>query len=475
VLGSPWRRFVVVLSANHDSRVGVEWMAYPRDAPGGAQSMAKKATFIVDAPLSVGSVFADRYRIERVIAHGERKWTYLASDMKTRGQRQVALAVMDPGPASAVSQREVEMMGKVGGHDCIVTLHDFDLDAPRPYLVFEYLPGGRLRDHCRNLQASGSQVPLSEFFRTARQLSRALAHVHGRGVIHRDVAATNILLDERGVAHLGDFDQAVSAQEASAAPLAPLNSEGFAAPELLDGATADHRADLYALGAVLYELLAGAPPAAGGLPVPPSRLRQDVPPRLDKLILSMLAADREDRPKNAEEVLGELRDIERRAHLDLLISGGESASLEFKQTMRWDTQLHKRSADVLKAGIKTVCAFLNSGGGTLLIGVANSGEPTGLQDDLQDFSDQKSVDGFELKFRSALSANLSPDSNQLVTLSFPYVNSVQICRVDVSSSPRPVFLTAKGSAAEFFVRRGNASDPLPDIRQAYEYIHDHWR
>jgi serine/threonine protein kinase len=277
---------------------------------------------------------------------------------------------------------------------------------------------------------------------------------------------------------LGDFDQAIPDEEAPTAALVPLKPEGFAAPELLTGATPDHRADLYALGAVLYELLAGAPPAADGLltqVVPPSQLREDVPPCVDALILSMLAADCEDRPKSAEEVLGELRDIERAADLELLIAGGESASLEFKQTMRWDTKLQTRSAEVLKASMKTVCAFLNTAGGTLLIGVADSGQPTGLQDDLQDFSGKKTVDSFELKFRDALSGNLSPDPSHLVTLSFPYVNGVQICRVDVSSSPRPVFLAAKSGPAEFFVRRGNASHPLPNVRQACEYVHDHWR
>jgi serine/threonine protein kinase len=459
-------------------------------------------TPIVDAPLRVGSVFADRYRIEDVIAHGVRKWTYLASDMKANGRRQVALAVMDPGPASAASQREVEMMGKVGSHDCIVTLHDFDLDAPSPYLVFEYLPGGRLRDHCRDLQAGGAQVPLVDFFRAARQLCRAVAHVHERGVIHRDVAATNILLDERGVPHLGDFDMAISAEEAAMAALVPLTPEGFAAPELLSRATPDHRADLYALGAVLCELLAGTEPALGSQHAevePPSRKRSDVPPGLDKLIVSMLATDPEDRPSSAQAVLDELRRIERTADLDSLISNGETARLEFKQTLQWDTSLHKRNPELLRACVKTVCAFLNGVGGTLLIGVANSGEPTGLEDDIRDFSDRKTTDGFESRFRDALVAGLDPESSHLAVISFPFVHGVQICRVDVERSPHPVFLVSKNipqqfyvrqegappqpvkcpscgeliHPPEFYVRKGNASRPL-DVRRAHEYIRDLW-
>jgi serine/threonine protein kinase len=433
--------------------------------------------FNVDASLPAGSVFADRYRIESVIAHGDRKWTYLASDLKAKGHRRVALAVMEPGDASAASQREVEMMGTVGAHDCIVTLHDFDLDASSPYLVFEYLPGGRLRDHCAEFGAQGSQVGLTAFFRTARQLCRALAHVHDRGVIHRDVAATNILLDERGVAHLGDFDMAITAEEASLANVVPLTPEGFAAPELLSHANPDHRADLYALGAVLYELLTLAAPLGDDIAAqaePPSKLRKDVPPRLDALIFSMLAADREDRPKDAEAVLDELRDIEKTADLELLIAGGESASLEFKQTMRWDTELQQRSADVLKASVRTVCAFLNTCDGTLMIGVADTGELKGLEDDLQTFSGKKNVDEFELKFRDALSAGIKPDPSKLVTLSFPFVHGIQLCCVAVSQAARPMFLIDKGRA-ELCVRKGNSSHSLTDVMQAYEYIRDHWR
>ena len=170
-----------------------------------------------------------------------------------------------------------------------------------------------------------------------------------------------------------------------------LRGEGYPAPELLRDAP-DARADLYSLGGVLYELLTGREPALAGQHAqlaPPSKWRSDVPPGLDKLILSMLAPDREDRPPSAQAVLDELRSIEKTADLESLISNGESTRLEFKQTLRWDTALHKRNPELLRACVKTVCAFLNGEGGILLIGVANSGEPTGLEDDIRDFTDRK--------------------------------------------------------------------------------------
>ena len=149
--------------------------------------------------------------------------------------------------------------------------------------------------------------------------------------------------------------------------------------------------------------------------------------------------------------------------------------------------------------MKTVCAFLNGEGGTLLIGVANSGEPTGLEDDIRDFSDRKTTDGFESRFREALVTGLDPESSHLAAISFPFVHGVQICRVDVQRSPHPVFLVSKNipqqfyvrqegappqpvkcpscgeliHPPEFYVRKGNASRPL-DVRRTHEYIRDHW-
>jgi Putative DNA-binding domain len=173
-------------------------------------------------------------------------------------------------------------------------------------------------------------------------------------------------------------------------------------------------------------------------------------------------------------LLQECASASQEADLEALISNRESASLEFKQTLQWDVKLHRPNRELLKACVKTVCAFLNGAGGTLLIGVADWGEPTGLEDDLQGFANRPTVDGLELRFRDALVAGLDPEVSHLVTLSFPFVRGVQICWVDVKPAPVPIFLVGKGVPPEFYVRKGNTSRQL-DVKRAHEYIREHWK
>jgi predicted HTH transcriptional regulator len=188
----------------------------------------------------------------------------------------------------------------------------------------------------------------------------------------------------------------------------------------------------------------------------------------------MLADDRAGRPADAKEVLDILREVETTANLASLIANGENDTLEFKQTMRWDIRNARYSEDVLHGSVKTVCAFLNSVGGTLLIGVTDSCQPIGLDDDLKSAKakEPKTVDWFERTFRQALTDWLKPEMSHLVTVRFPIVGGVQICRVDVKPSPEPIFLIVK-SVTEFYVRHGNLSFPL-DVRSAVAYIHQHW-
>jgi serine/threonine protein kinase len=110
----------------------------------------------MEAALTEGSLFAGRYRVDDLIGEGPRKQTYRAWDQKAR--RQVALAVMLPESDPLATHQEVEMLGKVCPHPYIVTLHEANLDAEAPYLVFEYIPGGELRDYCRDLQSQGQHV-----------------------------------------------------------------------------------------------------------------------------------------------------------------------------------------------------------------------------------------------------------------------------------------------------------------------------
>jgi hypothetical protein len=185
-----------------------EYVVFAHDGSPLVSAPSVSGTGHVLTDLFPDSVYAQRYRVVRLLGKGERKRTYLAWDMK--GRRQVALAIVTDGTDPGATQREAEILGPVHQHPGIVTLYDFEAEPGRQYMVFEYLAGGELGEHCRYLASQGVRMPLPEFFRLARQLCRALSHIHDHGIVHRDVSMSNIWLDERGEAHLGDFDTAVS-------------------------------------------------------------------------------------------------------------------------------------------------------------------------------------------------------------------------------------------------------------------------
>lgn len=260
--------------------------------------------------LRPGSVFAGRYRIARLLGEGDRKRTYLADD--TMIPRRVALALIKPSAADADpdgTRREAEALALAGTHDNVVTFHDCGVADGAEFLVFDYLRGGTLREHLAKRRDRGTPLSAEEVMRYGRQLARALSHVHRLGFIHRDVAPGNIWLDERLVAHLGDFDSAVSRDQAAAPAGLPPTTEAYAAPEQLAGQGFDERADLYSLGAVPYEALTGQRP--GKLPSAVTArhlagLRPDAPRSLIAALCSLLAASPADRPSSADQVLAAL-------------------------------------------------------------------------------------------------------------------------------------------------------------------------
>jgi eukaryotic-like serine/threonine-protein kinase len=125
--------------------------------------------------------------------------------------RQVALALLkleaiDAGPEA--TEQETKVLGAIGGHENVVRLYDLDSDGLVPYMVFEYLPGGTFSSYLSRAREAGGQVPVDTLIRLSRQICRGLSHLHQKRIIHRDLLPGNVWLDERGGAHLGDFDTA---------------------------------------------------------------------------------------------------------------------------------------------------------------------------------------------------------------------------------------------------------------------------
>lgn len=261
--------------------------------------------------LEPGTVFAGRYRIVCLLGQGERKRTYEAHD--TMLNRRVAVAIVKPEAAKVDpdgARREVEILSRIGQHDNIVTLHDFATTEGVDYIVFAYLPGGTLRDYIRARYERHNPLSPDQVMLLGRQLARALSHLHRRGLVHRDVSATNIWLDDRQVVHLGDFDSATRRRGPQDPDPVPPTNKAYAAPEQLAGQPVDERSDLYSLGAVLFEAATGQAPATGGGVLVPRTLRSfrpDLHRSFIHTVSALLSVSPAERPASAEAVLEQLK------------------------------------------------------------------------------------------------------------------------------------------------------------------------
>lgn len=158
-----------------------------------------------------------------------------------------------------------------------------------------------------------------------------------------------------------------------------------------------------------------------------------------------------------------------------LIALGESTSVEFKSTFQWDVVRNSANPDLRLMTVKTIAAFLNTEGGTLLIGVEDDGLIYGLANDLRNVN-RHNLDGFQQALVQHVSEALGGDYVRLVKIRFEPVDGKDICVVEVDPAAAPVFVSRTQGALvtrEFYVRAGNTTRSL-DSEAAHRYIQDHW-
>ena len=265
----------------------------------------------------------DAYTIDRELGGGGMSRVFLASERALR--RQVVIKVLPPELARGVSADRFRLEIQVAAslhHPHIVPLLAAGEAAGHLYYTMPFVAGESLR---ARLSREG-ELPVPAAVRILADVARALAYAHRHGIVHRDIKPENILLAE-GEAQVADFG--IAKALSASAEAGSLTSAGLAlgtpvymAPEqAMADPTADHRADLYALGVVGYEMLAGQPPFTGRTPqqliaahaaqtpVPLEQRRPNVPAGLARLVMRLLQNRASDRPQNADEVLAALESV----------------------------------------------------------------------------------------------------------------------------------------------------------------------
>ena len=256
------------------------------------------------------TLMAGRYRVERPIGHGAMSTVDLAHDIEL--DRHVALKRLAENLARdddlrARFQREARLAARLT-HPNVVQIFDVGEDDGGPFIAMEYVAGETLAE----LLARRGPLPPDEVAELGVQACRGLAAAHSAGLVHRDVKPQNLLLRADGVLKLGDFGIAFGVEGTRLTMVGTvLGTAAYLAPEQARGEEVTAAADIYGIGAVLYELLTGRPPRnpatlaelsdAAAIPPP-----QRAPAALSSIVMRCLAADPADRPASAADLAAEL-------------------------------------------------------------------------------------------------------------------------------------------------------------------------
>jgi serine/threonine-protein kinase len=260
-----------------------------------------------------------RYRITSKLGEGGMGSVWRAEDPALG--RTVALKLLSPALwASDTARqrfvREARAASKLD-HPSIATVYDVGETDGLAWIAYQFIDGETVAA-C----IARGPLPLAEALALAIETAQALEHAHERGVLHRDVTAGNVMVTREGRAVLVDFGLALPERGAHLTTTGTaLGTAGYMAPEVMRGQPADERSDLYGLGAVLYRMVTGRLPFEGDVPEaviyrmlnepvpPPSELRAELPPALERVVLRLLKREPADRYASATEVVEALREV----------------------------------------------------------------------------------------------------------------------------------------------------------------------
>jgi serine/threonine protein kinase/tetratricopeptide (TPR) repeat protein/TolB-like protein len=276
---------------------------------------------MVDATvIAPGSDFGPRYRIEALLGQGGMGRVYKAYDKDL--DRTVAIKVVRDGAIGESDalkrfKQELVLASKIS-HKNILRIHDMGDVGGLRFISMAYVEGQDLQHIIRD----NPKMPLERIFNFSRQIAEALAAAHAEGVVHRDLKPQNLLVDKNDQIFVCDFGLAKSFEEGAIGMTrtgAFLGTPRYMSPEQVEGKPADGRADLYAFGLILYEMVIGDVPFTGEStlkvmyqriqekPKSPKLLRPDLPNWLVKIIMRCLERDPNDRYQNAYEILADLQ------------------------------------------------------------------------------------------------------------------------------------------------------------------------